>query len=407
MSVILRVTLPLAGVGFLNQASRGIIATIGPLLALELGLSASQLGLLAAAVFVTYALAQMPVGLALDLFGARRTQATLATIAGFGFVLSALAEDALMLGLGRLLTGLGVAAALMALLQATAQWVPRDKVAAMTGLGSFFGGVGALMVTLPVQWALPHIGWRGCFWVLSVAGFAVALWIALAVPDRAPGAAAPTRRGLIREIAEYGRIFADANFLRYLPTLAVISGLTFTFGGLWSGPWLRDVAGLEDEPRAAILLCFAIGFMTGNLIVGRWVGWAQRRGWPPMVVPMASLGGQAAVMLALLLRPDGMAVLAPLFIVFGFISAGGPAGYAVMGQSFSRELAGRVATAINFTMLVLTVVLQSAIGWVLDFWPRTAAGGWAPAGYSAALAGVVVLQCAAAAFTLRRSKGDA
>ncbi|MBR0657067.1 MFS transporter [Plastoroseomonas arctica] len=407
MSIILRVTLPLAGVGFLNQASRGIIATIGPLLALELGLSASQLGLLAAAVFVTYALAQMPVGLALDLFGARRTQATLAAVAGCGFLLSALAEDALTLGLGRLLTGCGVAAALMALLQATAQWFPRDRVAAMTGLGSFFSGVGALAVTLPVQWALPHIGWRGCFWALSACGFAVALWIALSVPDRPPGAVAPVRRSLASEIAEYGRIFADANFLRFLPMLAMTSGLTFTFGGLWSGPWLRDVAGLTDEPRATILLCFALGFMLGNLIVGRWVGWAQRRGWPAMVVPMVALGGQALVMLALLLSPNALAILAPLFIAFGFISAGGPAGYAVMGQGFPRELAGRVATAINFTMLVLTVVLQNAIGWVLDFWPRTASAGWDPAGYAVALGGILLLQCAAAGATLRRAKGEA
>jgi predicted MFS family arabinose efflux permease len=407
MSIILRVTLPLAGVGFLNQASRGIIATIGPLLALELGLSASQLGLLAAAVFVTYALAQMPVGLALDLFGARRTQTTLATIAGCGFLLSALAEDALMLGLGRLLTGLGVAAALMAMLQATAQWFPRDRVAAMTGLGSFFSGVGALAVTLPVQWALPHIGWRGCFWVLSVAGFAVALWIALAVPDRPPGDVARVRRSLTNEIAEYGPIFANANFLRFLPMIATISGLSFTFGGLWSGPWLRDVAGLGDEPRATILLFYGIGFMLGNLLVGRWVGWAQRRGWPPMAVTMASLGGQVAIMLALLLRPEGFATLAPLFVGFGFVSAGGPAGYAVMGQGFSRELAGRVATAINFTMLVLTVVLQNAIGWVLDFWPRTASGGWHPDGYSVALGGILLLQCAAAGATLRLGKGEA
>jgi len=276
----------------------------------------------------------------------------------------------------------------------------------MAGLGSFFSGVGALVVTLPVQWALPAIGWRGCFWLLSAAGFAVALWIALAVPDRAPGATAPVRRGLGSEIAEYGRIFANANFLRFLPLLAMISGLTFTFGGLWSGPWLRDVAGLSDEPRATILLCFAIGFMTGNLVVGRWVGWAQRRGWPGMVVPISALAGQALVMAALLLRPGTLAILAPLFIVFGFISAGGPAGYAVMGQSFSRELAGRVATAINFTMLVLTVVLQNAIGWVLDFWPRMPGGGWDPAGYSVALCGILLLQCAAAAATLRRPKGE-
>lgn len=46
------VTLPLGMVNFINQASRALMAIIGPALALEFGLSASDLGLLAAVLFV-------------------------------------------------------------------------------------------------------------------------------------------------------------------------------------------------------------------------------------------------------------------------------------------------------------------------------------------------------------------
>ena len=77
MSIFLRVTAPLSGVNFLNQASRALIATIGPLLALEFSLSATQLGLLAAMFFASYCAAQLPVGLAMDLFGVRRVQIVL------------------------------------------------------------------------------------------------------------------------------------------------------------------------------------------------------------------------------------------------------------------------------------------------------------------------------------------
>ena len=52
-SVFLRITIPLAGVNFLNQASRALIATIGPIVALEFSLSATELGLLAATFFAT------------------------------------------------------------------------------------------------------------------------------------------------------------------------------------------------------------------------------------------------------------------------------------------------------------------------------------------------------------------
>jgi uncharacterized protein (DUF2126 family) len=60
VNTFLRVTLPLAAVNFLNQASRAVLALIGPLLALEFALSASDLGLLAA-VESTAALLKTPV----------------------------------------------------------------------------------------------------------------------------------------------------------------------------------------------------------------------------------------------------------------------------------------------------------------------------------------------------------
>jgi hypothetical protein len=74
------------------------------------------------------------------------------------------------------------------------------------------------------------------------------------------------------------------------------------------------------------------------------------------------------------------------------------AGYAAVGQGFPPELQGRVATAINFSMLVLVFILQTGIGAILDLWPRTAAGGWDPAGYGLALSVTFLLQLAAAAW---------
>jgi predicted MFS family arabinose efflux permease len=406
LSIFLRVTLPLAGMNFVNQMARAVIATIGPVLALELGLSASGLGLLAAAVFVTYAMAQLPVGLALDLFGARRTQTVLASIAGIGSLMSALAPDALLLGLGRMITGIGIAAGLMGMLQANTQWYPRERVAAVTGRGSFIAALGGLSATLPVQYLLPIIGWRGAFCGIAVIAFAVALWIWFSVPDRPPGIAMRERRRLRDEVAEYGRIFRHAGFLRFLPMVAMITALSFTMMGLWAGPWLRDVGGLPDHPRATALLCLALGATLGSLVLGHWASAAQARGWPALTVPALALAGQALLLLVLMTAPGGgFGVLAPLWFAFGFAGAGGPPGYAALAQIFPRELAGRVATSVNLTMLVIVILLQNAIGWVLDLWPRMATGGWNPEGYAAAFGGILLLQAAAACATLRPGQG--
>jgi MFS family permease len=406
VSIFLRVTLPLAGMNFVNQMARAVIATVGPLLALELGLSASGLGLLAALVFVTYALAQLPVGLALDLFGARRTQAVLAIVAAIGCLISSIAPDATTFGLGRLVTGIGIAAGLMGMLQANTYWYPREKVAAMTGRGVFVAALGGLAGTLPVQWLLPSIGWRGVFAGMTALAIAVALWIWLSVPDRPPGAAPRARRRLRDEVAEYGRIFRNARFLRFLPGIAMVSALNFTMMGLWAGPWLRDVGGLADEPRAAALLCLALGMTIGSLVMGQWMTAVQSRGWTGFGVPLLALAGQAAMLCVMLSRPGGgLPVLGALWFAFGFLGAGGPPGYTALAQIFPRDLAGRVSTAVNFTMLVIVVFLQNAFGWVLDLWPRGEAGGWHPDGYATALCGILLLQATAACAMLRFGQG--
>jgi hypothetical protein len=91
------------------------------------------------------------------------------------------------------------------------------------------------------------------------------------------------------------------------------------------------------------------------------------------------------VQTVLALQPAGAAV--PIaWLLFAFFAASSTTGYIVVGQMFPREQMARVSTAANTLTLVAAFVLQTAIGWILDLWPRTPAGGWDPRGYSAALA---------------------
>jgi len=394
VAIFLRVTWPLSGVNFLNQASRTLIATIGPLLALEFSLSATELGLLAAVFFASYAAAQLPVGLAMDLFGVRRLQVVLALIAGLGFAVSALSSGPLGFALGRMITGVGISVGMIAMLTANSQWLPRHKVAAMTGMGIFVSSAGGIFATLPAQQLLPLVGWRGVFGILAALSCIVSAWIWLAVPEQTR--ATVRRRSLWREMAEYGRIFAHPVFLRFAPAITLLSGLNFTYGGLWAGPWLRDVGGFDDAPRALLLLVYMSGMMTGSLLTGQATFHALRRGFDPMTVPIVAICGIWLTQIMLMLHPTTHPVaIGALWFSFAFLSSAGPSGYAAVAQLFPPELAGRVGTAINGTMLVFVFVLQNVIGWILDLWPRTAMSGWDAKGYGWALGLTTLLQAAA------------
>jgi len=394
-----RLTLPLSWVNVVNQASRALMATIGPVLALEFGLSATELGLLSASFFASYAMAQLPAGLGMDLFGVRRVQMTLVLVAGLGFALSAMSSSVLGLALGRFVTGFGVSVGMIAMLTAHTQWLPRHKVAGMTGLGVFVASFGGIAATLPAQQLLPFTGWRGLFWILAGIAVLVSVWIGVSVPER-PASTGP-KHGLMAEIVEYGRIAKHPSFVRYAPSIMLLSGLNFTYGSLWAGPWLRDVGHFEGAPRAWLLMCFAVGMTTGSLITGQAASWFNRRGHNPMLIPGIGMAGLWVVQCLLILLPwHSASAIGALWCVFAFVSSSGPSAYAALAQRFPVEIAGRVGTLMNFSMLLLVFVLQNAIGWVLDLWPRTASGGWSTPAYGWALALSVLAQTLSAAWML-------
>ncbi|MSQ49649.1 MAG: MFS transporter [Betaproteobacteria bacterium] len=387
--LFLRVTLPLAALNFLNQASRTVMAIIGPVLAVEFALSASQLGLLSACMFAAYAAAQLPVGMALDMLGTRRIQAALSLVAAVGFAVFALADGLAGFSVARVILGVGISAGLMAILKANTQWFAPAQVAGMTGLAMAVATLGSVLTTAPVEAVLPMLGWRGVFWLLAGLSVVVALWIYASVRDKPRPA---VRRGLQAELAVMGQILGSRMFWRFAPAVAMLSILNFTYLGLWAGPWLRDVAGYDGPTRAHTLLLYTLAMTAGTLLSGQASSRAQARGRSGLLVPGICFAGLLAAQVGLILQPSSPTAVTVLWVLFAFFGAGGPTGYIAVGQMFPAEQMGRVSTAINTLTLLGAFLLQAAIGWILDLWPRAAAGGWDARGYSAALLLSVVAQ---------------
>jgi len=352
---------------------------------------------------LVYAATQIPLGIALDRFGARRVQAVLALSIGLGCAVFAVAEGYLGLALGRIFIGIGIAAALMALLKAHAQWLPKDRAAAVNGWCVGLGGLGGIMATVPVQWALGFTSWRGVFWGVTAIAVASSAWIWRSVSERPP---APGPKPTIgQETLVALQIFTEARFWRTVPAVAFLSAMNFTYQGLWAGPWLRDVAGLNADARAWVLGFYGLGMVAGSFTTGTIVSALQRRGMRP-IVPVVGM------MLALMLIQGLLAVplrsVSPLlWALFAFFGSAGVAGYTIIGQEYPPSMAGRISTAMNLCMLVMVFTFQHLIGVILDLFPRTAGGGWDPRGYSWALVMTITLQALSVVWLLVPRKRDA
>ncbi|MEK9661140.1 MAG: MFS transporter, partial [Alphaproteobacteria bacterium] len=159
---------------------------------------------------------------------------------------------------------------------------------------------------------------------------------------------------------------------------------------LWSGPWLRDVAGLDPEAVAHVLLISACGFIAGNIAIGLFAVWVGRRGVPTPVVLMFGMALFMLVQLAIVLGWTDQTGI--LWFLFGFTGTTGILAFAVLTRVFPITLAGRASTAMNLLLFVAAFAMQWSIGIVIDMWPVTDAGGYHPQGYQVSFAAVLVVQ---------------
>lgn len=380
----LTIFLPFALGYYLSYLLRTVNAVISPDLTAELSLSAADLGLLTSAYFLTFACAQIPLGIALDRFGPRKVEGGLLLLAALGAAAFALGDSLTELGLARGLIGLGVSACLMAGLKGFAMWYPPERQTSMTGFIMAAGALGALTATAPVEAMLPLVGWRGVFWMIAAIATAVAVFIFVALPDEAPHASNETVGEAFRAA---GKIFVAPGFLRFAGSAVFFTGGFMALQSLWAIPWMMNVNGLSLSQAAGNLLILNIGMLVGQLSIGMLGTRLARRGVSPANLMQVGFSAMLAVEVLILLRWGPVPVL---WFLVGVLSSVNAQSYLATSAGFPRAAFGRVSTAINLMAFVGAFGVQWGLGGVLDGLRHL---GWETgASLSAAFAGLLVLQ---------------
>ena len=390
-----RVFLPFAAGYFLSYMFRTVNAVIAPRLVADVGLSATDLGLMTSAYFLSFAAFQIPLGVLLDRYGPRRAQAVLLVVAGVGAALFSIGESRDALLVARALIGFGVSGGLMASFKAITLWFDQRRWPVVNGFILGTGGVGAMTATKPVELMLGITDWRGVFLILCVACFAVSLFIAIVVPERQAEGRPSTLGEQLRGV---GSVFKDRLFWRLTPVCALTGGGGLAIHGLWSGPWLRDVGGFDETGVANRLLALSavmtVGFVASGIVANQLV----RRG---LTLTQVMAGGmvlfilsQAAIVFQV--DPTGMWH----WVGFGLTNHMAILAYPVLSAHFPEGFAGRSNTAINMITFCVAFASQSFVGAVLDLWPTTADGGYAQEGYMASFGIILALQVVAFAWLL-------
>jgi predicted MFS family arabinose efflux permease len=335
----------------------------------------------------------------MDRYGPRRVNATMLLVAALGGTVFAFAEGLPTLLLGRALIGLGVAVCFMSSLTAFALWFPLERMATLMGWMLLVGSIGALSATQPVEIALRVIDWRTLFGVLAGLAVCASLAIFLAVPEK-PAPASGT--ALRRQIAVVADILRNRGFWSIGLAAVFVQAIALGLLGLWAGPWMRDVAGLDRAAMAQDLLFAAGAFGVGGVLCGTLSDRLAQRGVPPLTTYLAGCVACTVALIPIVLGYGAASLV--LWILFMALSPSGTLAYPLLAARFPREMTGRVVTALNMVTFLLAFVVQYGVGAIIGLWPVTD-GRYALEGYRAAFALCWVLQAASVAWLAYSERG--
>ena len=344
---------------FISTLLRAITATISPELINEFDLSAGELGLLGGGYFLGFASVQIPLGYLLDLKGPRKIVSYFLSIAIIGIILFALAQNFLTLLISRVIIGIGVGACLMGPLTAYRVWYQDETQQRSNSWMLMVGAVGMLFSSLPVQYLLPIVGWRGVFINLSILTTICIILIMIFIPkwnvkdlDKNP------ETGTLKEIWKN-------NFFRSLVPMGLFNyGGLFAIQTLWAGPWMVRVSGYTPEESAKGLFMIYFFMLISFLIWGYFVPKISKN--INDAIKLLKIGTPLSLIilgLIIYLGPDAGAIHWTLFVVSAiFLSLSQPA----VGMAFTLSNAGKALTSFNLLLFVGAFFVQWIMGLIID-----------------------------------------
>lgn len=344
----------------LSQAFRTVTAILAPGLQAEFGLTARSLGAFAGLFGLSFGVAQLLMGVALDLYGLRRTVLSALAVATAGAALSALAPGYGWLMAGQLLIGVGCSPAFLACALFISRHLPSERFAFYSGVSLGSGGLGLLFTGTPLAWVVQHSSWRAGFWVLT--GLCMLSWLLIwrlvheprplnapQAPDEGWATALSRLAGLLALPYTWGILALGAS--SYAAFLAL--------RGLWLGPLLIDRYGfsLVDSGNVAVVLSFISLFMPG--LFGRMdPGVARRRRW------VANCALLAALLFGLMAFLHHAGLNVALIVLMGVLSGYSVLQYTDVRSSYPPELTARALSLFTMVMFLGAALMQWFTGLV-------------------------------------------
>jgi MFS family permease len=366
--------------GFYQRVSPAVMTSE---LMRDFHLGAGSLGSLSAFYFYFYVAMQIPVGILIDSWGARKLLFWGSLSAAAGTFLFGSTSNFALACTGRAIVGGATAAGWLVLLKLATHWFPARRFAMLSGLGLFFGNLGALVAQVPLRLLIEHFGWRGV--VLGSAAVLLAVWALVwgvvrndpadaGLESHAPAALRGQEKRSIRALAVgFRKIFGYRNTWLIFFAQGGIVGPILAFTGLWGTAFLKVRYALAPAEAAAVCSVMIICWAVASPLAGALSDRTGRRKPIYLGGALLSAAGWTTMFYA-----NGVPLL--VFVVVAAVTslASGAVilGFAYAKESVPVQFLGTISGAVNIGNMIGPMLLQPGIGQMLEKnWAGKTIGG--------------------------------
>lgn len=328
--------------------------------------NAQQLATLAVFQLVVYAAMQIPVGILLDRFGAKKLLATGALIMAIGQLIVAFAPSLGFAVLGRMLVGMGDSFTFISMIRMVNGWYSGKKSTKLQQYISSGGQLGQFFSAVPFWFMLENIGWTTGFAIMSAASIVtLGLIIAFTSDDAHPEEVQVQAESLRHAVSQLVENVRNPGIRMAFWTHFVTQPTTTSVALLWAVPFLVTAEGQSHDFAAFTLTSMVFfGFITGPLIGS----WCAKR--PQQRAAMVYFVVAATTLTWILIVVQTAPIPAYLlYLAFLVISIGGPA--SMIAFDFSKDIVSksRLGTANGFANVggfLATFIMMYLTGLVID-----------------------------------------
>lgn len=325
---------------------------------------AAALGLLSSCFYYAYAPMQLPVGLLIDRFGAKKLLTFAAIFCGIGAILFGISVKFWEASFGRFLLGFGSSFAFVAMVYVCSHWFPPTKRALLVGLANSIGMIGAFCGQGPLGVVLQKLNWRVALILLGLTGFFLAFLVYFIVEaERIP---AEQKRRDLKQSLIYGLKTICSSKMTWLNAVIALLfyATTSAFGELWGVPFLQSAYGLSKYSAGFAISMIFLGWLTGGPLIGLLSDRLKKRKRLILISIFLALLCLLPIIYATFMP---VWVLYPLLFGLGFFSSG-----ELLNFTLATELNSPLvkASAIAFTNCIVSFgsgFIQPLIGIFLEF----------------------------------------